>query len=122
MKPIKFLTFLFVVLLASPALPCNAAGLPDDVAVSAPPGASGGQGGGVAESPEPDGTDQETVIPVVDLSPVLAAQQETIDRQGEMLAVLKSCNTLLLSLALFELFRFARGMSKRVFRKGVANG
>lgn len=103
------LCFSVVFLVFSPARHCRAE--------ESPPASVDAQDGEFV-----GGSAQDAAPVTVDLSPIVAAQQEVIDGQGELLAVLKSCNTLLLSLALFELFRFARGMSKRVFKKGVSNG
>lgn len=118
-RHLAFMLCLGAVSLAlSPARHCHA--------VEALPAPMDAQDGGAVEGTGPEdpgqGPGADAPAPVADLSPILAAQQEIIGGQGEMLAVLKSCNTLLLSLALFELFRFARGMSRRAFKKGVSNG
>lgn len=113
MKSKISLLFLCMALLVAPAMPMDAAQPIPQVGESP---LAGSDGGGL---PDVQPT-QETCG--VDLASLLAAQQRAIGLQEESLATLRSCNTLLLSLALFELFRSARGMSGRVFRKRVPNG
>lgn len=63
---------------------------------------------GAAEA-SPDADSCGGCVLSVDVSGILAAQQE-------QLAVLRSCNTLLLILALFAVFRLARGLSAKVLK------
>lgn len=127
MKPILLIFTIFLCLL-SPATPIYAtgedgmdreAGAGMDTGLDVPTGPMGE--GDNPQGENPGNTNTMTTV-TVDLSPIQASLQEGIHQQEEALTVLKSTNTLLLLLALFELFRFARGMSKQVLKKGVTHG
>lgn len=109
-----FVSLLCIMLLAFPAVSVNAGQpVPTEIDYMQDSDSEQPSVGQVLEESETVPPVQETVV--VDLLPLIVVQEE-------QLKVLKSCNTLLLSLALFELFRLGRGLSRRVFHKGVANG
>lgn len=120
MKPILLIFTIFLCLL-SPVTPIYATG---DDGMEREAGAGMDTGLDVPTEPIGEGENLGNTMTTVtvDLSPIQASLQDGIHQQAEVLAVLKSTNTLLLLLALFELFRFARGMSKQVLKKGVTHG